>query len=213
MADPGGHESGERGGTRILAGKFGDGAIAATLNRLRLRTEAGQQLECATGYGLARRYELPGAGSNTENRTVTLRQAADRLVRRRRIEHPASDGDLAASGRSIRRQRIEHPAHDPAKMFPAKQAVPCAPWEISLDSLNLPAVQQAIENARRRKRPPTAFGRESDPLFLQRVDEVTHNVTGSCEGCASGTSCCEPYSLRLEYPVPIPRNALAFSTR
>jgi DNA invertase Pin-like site-specific DNA recombinase len=130
---------------RQMAGKFGDGEIAATLNRLRLRTGAGNSWNAQRVYGLRRQYELPGAGSNAENRTVTLQQAVDRL---------------GVSELSVRRL-IEQ------KVLPAKQAVPCAPWEISLDALNQPAVQQAIDNARRRKRPPTVSDGRSDPLFSE----------------------------------------------
>jgi DNA invertase Pin-like site-specific DNA recombinase len=130
---------------RQMAGKFGDGEIAATLNRLRLRTGAGNGWNAQRVYGLRRQHELPSAGSKAENRTVTLQQAVDRL---------------GVSELSIRRL-IEQ------KVLPATQAVPCAPWEISLDALNLPAVQQAIDSARKRKRPPTPQDEESEPLFSE----------------------------------------------
>jgi DNA invertase Pin-like site-specific DNA recombinase len=130
---------------RQMAGKFGDGEIAATLNRLRLRTGAGNGWNAQRVYGLRRQHELPSAGSNAENRTVTLQQAVDRL---------------GVSELSIRRL-IEQ------KLLPATQAVPCAPWEISLDALNLPAVQQAVDSARKRKRPPTPRDERTDPLFSE----------------------------------------------
>jgi DNA invertase Pin-like site-specific DNA recombinase len=130
---------------RRMAGTYADGEIAATLNRLRLRTGAGNSWNAHRVYGLRRQQELPGAGSSAENRTVTLQQAVERL---------------GVSELSIRRL-IEQ------KVLPAKQAVPCAPWEISLDALNSPAVQQAIDNARKRKRPPTASDERSDPLFSE----------------------------------------------
>jgi hypothetical protein len=128
---------------RQMAGKFGDGEIAATLNRLRLRTGAGNSWNAQRIYGLRRQHDLPSAASNAENRTVTLQQAVDRL---------------GVSELSIRRL-IEQ------KVLPARQVVPCAPWEISLDALSSPAVQQAIDSARRRKRPPTPRDEESDTLF------------------------------------------------
>jgi DNA invertase Pin-like site-specific DNA recombinase len=130
---------------RQMAGRFEDGEIAATLNRLRLRTGAGNSWNGQRVYGLRRQLGLPNHGSNAERRTLTLQQAVDRL---------------GVSELSIRRL-IEQ------KIIPATQAVPCAPWEISLDALNLPAVQQAIENARRRKRPPTPQDGESDILFSE----------------------------------------------
>jgi Recombinase/Recombinase zinc beta ribbon domain len=128
---------------RQMAGKYGDGEIAATLNRLRLRTGAGNSWNAQRVYGLRRQQGLPGAGSNAGNRTMTLQQAVDRL---------------GVSELSVRRL-IEQ------KVRPATQVVPCAPWEISLEALNLPAVQQAIDSARKRKRPPTPRDEESDTLF------------------------------------------------
>ncbi len=83
--------------------------------------------------------------SHAETRTLTLQQAVERL---------------GVSELSIRRL-IEQ------KVLPATQAVPCAPWEIPLDTLNLPAVQRAIDNARRRKRPPTASDERTDSLFSE----------------------------------------------
>jgi DNA invertase Pin-like site-specific DNA recombinase len=128
---------------RQMAGKFGDGEIAATLNRLRLRTGAGHSWNAQRVYGLRRQQGLPAYASNVEVRTLTLQQAVERL---------------GVSELSIRRL-IEQ------KILPATQVVPCAPWEISLDALNSPAVQQAIDNARRRKRPPTPQNDQSDVLF------------------------------------------------
>jgi hypothetical protein len=130
---------------RQMSGRFGDGEIAATLNRLRLRTGAGNSWNAQRVYSLRRQQELPDAMSKTENRMVTLQQAADRL---------------GVSELSIRRM-IEQ------KVLPATQAVPCAPWEISLDALNAPVVQLAIDNARRRKRPPTPHDEKSGRLFSE----------------------------------------------
>jgi DNA invertase Pin-like site-specific DNA recombinase len=130
---------------RQMAGRFGDGEIAATLNRLSLRTGAGNSWNAQRVYGLRRQHELPNAVSQAENRMVTLQQAADRL---------------GVSELSVKRM-IEQ------KVLPATQVVRCAPWEISLDALNSPEVQQAVDNARRRRRPPTAQEEESDPLFSE----------------------------------------------
>src|SRR5580658_2072970 len=130
---------------RRMAGRFEDGEIAATLNRLRLRTGAGNSWNGQRVYGLRRQLGLPNPGSHAQVRTLTLQQAADRL---------------GVSELSIRRL-IEQ------KILPATQVVPSAPWEISLDALNLAPVQQAIENARRRKRPPTPQDEESGLLFSE----------------------------------------------
>ena len=77
---------------RQMSGKFGDGEIAATLNRLRLRTGAGNSWNGQRVYGVRRQQELPNPVSHAEVRT-----------------------DLAASRRAIRGQRVEHPALDRAE--------------------------------------------------------------------------------------------------
>lgn len=130
---------------RQMAGKFGDGEIAATLNRIKLRTGAGHSWNAERVYGVRRQQGLPGAGSNLENRTVTLQQAVERT---------------GVNELSIRRL-IEQ------KVLPARQVVPSAPWEISLDALNSPGVQQAIESIRKRKRPSTPQDEKSDLLFSE----------------------------------------------
>jgi hypothetical protein len=130
---------------RRMAGKYADGEIAATLNRLRLRTGVGNSWNAPRVYGLRRQQGLPNHASNEEVRTLTLQQTVDRL---------------GVSELSIRRL-IEQ------KVLPATQVVPSAPWEISLDALNLPGVQQAIDNARRRKRPSSPRSLESNPLFSE----------------------------------------------
>jgi hypothetical protein len=130
---------------RRMAGRFGDGEIAATLNRLSLRTGAGNGWNAQRVYGLRRHHDLPNHESKAESRMVTLQQAADRL---------------GVSELRIRRM-IEQ------KVLPATQVVHCAPWEISLDALNSAAVQQAIDSGRRRVRPRTPMEERSDSLFSE----------------------------------------------
>jgi DNA invertase Pin-like site-specific DNA recombinase len=130
---------------RQMAGKFGDGEIAATLNRIKLRTGAGNSWNAERVYGARRQQGLPNSGSDVENRTVTLQEAVERT---------------GVSELSIRRL-IEK------KVLPATQVVPSAPWEISLNALNAPAVQQAIESIRKRKRPSTPQDEKSDLLFSE----------------------------------------------
>ena len=130
---------------RQMCGKFGDGEIAATLNRLRLRTGAGNSWNAQRVYGLRRQHDLPNPVSQAAPQTVTLQQAAARL---------------GVSELSIRRM-IEQ------KVLPATQVVPCAPWEISLDALNSAVVQQVIDSAHRRTRPPTPHDEGSGTLFSE----------------------------------------------
>jgi DNA invertase Pin-like site-specific DNA recombinase len=129
---------------RQMAGKYGDGDIAATLNRLSLRTGAGNNWTAHRVYGLRRQHDLPNFAGKAETDLVTLQQAAERC---------------GISELNIRRL-IEH------KVLPAKQVVPCAPWEISLDTLNSASVQEAIRRARTRKRPSAPQGEKSGLLFL-----------------------------------------------
>ena len=130
---------------RQMSGRFGDGEIAATLNRLSLRTGAGNGWNAQRVYGLRRRHELPNVAGQADNRMVTLQQAAHRL---------------GVSEWNVKRM-IDR------KVLPATQAVPCAPWEISLDALNSPAVQQMIDSSRNCKRPPKGKGERSDRLFSE----------------------------------------------
>jgi DNA invertase Pin-like site-specific DNA recombinase len=130
---------------RRMCGKFADGEIAATLNRLSLRTGAGNGWNAQRVYGLRRHHEMPNEVSKAENQTVTLQQAADRL---------------GVSELNVRRM-IEQ------KVLPATQVVPSAPWEIPPDALTSPSVQQAIDSFRPRRRPPTPPAEESAPLFSE----------------------------------------------
>jgi len=130
---------------RQMSGRFGDGEIAATLNRLSLRTGAGNGWNAQRVYGLRRRHELPNVAGQADNRMVTLQQAAHRL---------------GVSEWNVKRM-IDR------KVLPATQAVPCAFWEISLDALNSPAVQQMIDSTRNCKRPPKGQGERSDRLFSE----------------------------------------------
>ena len=82
----------------------------------------------------------------SNNRMVTLQQAAHRL----------------GVGEWNVKRMIDR------KVLPATQAVPCAPWEISLDALNPPAVQQMIDSTRKLQAPAKGSGRkERPPVFRE----------------------------------------------
>lgn len=130
---------------RQMAGKYADGEIAATLNRLRLRTGADNSWNAQRVYGLRRQQDLPSAASKAESQMVTLQQAVERL---------------GVSELSVRRM-IEQ------KVLVATQVVPSAPWEIPLDALNSLAVQQTVDGARKRKRPSTPWDEKSGSLFSE----------------------------------------------
>jgi DNA invertase Pin-like site-specific DNA recombinase len=128
---------------RQMSGKYDDGEIAATLNRLSLRTGVGNSWTAQRVYSLRRKHDLPNFVGKAAHGIVTLQQAANQL---------------SISEVSVRRL-IEQ------KVLPATQVVPSAPWEISLDALKSPPVQQAINRLRNHKRPPSAIDQTADLLF------------------------------------------------
>jgi excisionase family DNA binding protein len=130
---------------RQMAGKFADGQIASTLNRLRLRTGTGNSWNAERVYAIRRSHNLANhlpAGHDEQN-DVTLEEAAKRL-------HVSP---------SIIKRMIEQ------KSLPATQVVAGAPWQISIEALTSAAVQQAVGIARNRLCPQTAPAEKSAPLF------------------------------------------------
>jgi Helix-turn-helix domain len=114
---------------RQMAGQFPDEQIAATLNRLRLQTGNGNTWnEIRVRH--ARNYHAlpPFDPSRPRNGLLTLQEAAHHL---------------GVSPTSVRRL-IRN------KQLPARQVVPCAPWEIALDALDSDTVREAITNLKGR---------------------------------------------------------------
>ena len=114
---------------RQMAGQFPDEQIAATLNRLRLQTGNGNtwndiRVRHARNYHALPPYDP----SRPRNGLLTLQEAAHHL---------------GVSPTSVRRL-IRN------KQLPARQVVPCAPWEIALDALDSDTVREAITNLKGR---------------------------------------------------------------
>ena len=132
---------------RQMSGKYPDEEIAATLNRLGLRTGAGNTWSTQRVYALRHYHELPNNKvSHSHTGVVTLQEAAHRLE---------------VSTTSVRRM-IE------LKVIPAVQAVECAPWEIPEAALQMPAVQKAANNTKNRVRlPRTRTGEGQSLLFSE----------------------------------------------
>lgn len=132
---------------RHMAGKFVDEQIAATLNRLGLRTGAGNTWSEQRVYSMRHYHELPAYDpSLRENGVVTLEQAAHRL---------------GVSTTSVRRMIDQ-------RLIPASQVVECAPWQIPVEALEAVAVQQAATNIKSRLRiPQTQNGSEQPILFSE----------------------------------------------
>src|SRR5450755_2649532 len=128
-----------------LAGRFSDEAIAATLNRLRLRT-GGDNTWTEGRVKFARlRAKLPSFDSATKDCSMlTLQQAAKSL----------------GVGVFVARRLIAQ------NVLPAKQLVPCSPWLISATDLELPEVLAAIKAIKRNQRGPRTIDPDQTNLDL-----------------------------------------------
>ena len=130
---------------RQMAERFSDEQIAATLNRLRLRTGAGNTWNEARVRSSRQYQQLPTFDPNhPRTDSVTLREAAQRLN----------------VGLTIVRRMIEE------KMLPATQVVACAPWQIPAEALDSEAVRKEVENIKNGVRAPrTQQANGQQPLF------------------------------------------------
>jgi excisionase family DNA binding protein len=113
-----------------MAGKFSDQQIAATLNRLRLRTGLGNSWNVMRVRSARSYYELPAFAQNDQPREVTLQVAARRLN----------------VSQSIVRRMIEE------KILPAHQVVPCGPWQIPMEALYTEAIRKEATHIKSRVR-------------------------------------------------------------
>jgi DNA invertase Pin-like site-specific DNA recombinase len=120
---------------REMAGRFSDQQIAATLNRLGLRTGA-QHSWTETRVRSARQYHgFPTCDpTRVSDQMLTMEEAAERL---------------GVSARTVRRMIEE-------KQLPATQAVPCAPWQIRVDELETERISKVVQNIKSRAHIPRA---------------------------------------------------------
>jgi excisionase family DNA binding protein len=130
---------------RQMCDKFPDEQIAATLNRLGMKTGAGQNWNEGKVYSARHYHELREYDPlDANDGTVTMEEAAQRL---------------GISPTSIRRL-IE------LNKLPATQVVACAPWQIQLDALESDAVRTAVKNIKGRVRvPQTQNDSEQQSMF------------------------------------------------
>jgi excisionase family DNA binding protein len=118
---------------RQMAGRFSDEQIAATLNRLRLRTGAGNTWNEKRVRFACQYHQLPTFDPNhPRNEGVTLREAAQRLN---------------VSLTIVRRMIAE-------KKLPASQVVACAPWQIPVEALESEVVRKEVEKIKNGVRVP-----------------------------------------------------------
>ena len=117
---------------RRMAGGFRDEQIASTLNRLGMRTGAGNTWNEARVYALRHHHQFPAYDPTRSSAGVlTLDQAAVRL---------------GVSVTVVR--RLIH-----SKTIPANQVVPGAPWQIPVAALESPEVLKAVREVKDRHRP------------------------------------------------------------
>lgn len=132
---------------RQMAGKFSDQQIAATLNRLRLRTGVGNSWNVMRVRSARSYYQLPAFAQNDQPREVTLQVAARRL----NVSQP------------IVRRMIEE------KILPARQVVLCAPWQIPIEALESEAIRKEAAKIKHRVRVPQTQSIEGQQsMFSER---------------------------------------------
>jgi hypothetical protein len=131
---------------RRMSGRFPDDQIAATLNRLGLKTGTGNSWNEGRVRSVRSYHELPACNAALVPRqTVTLEQASERLG----ISH------------KVIRRLIE------SKKIPAAQVVPWAPWEIPIEAIESVHIVQEVARAKRRPRKVTAASGSSRPMFAE----------------------------------------------
>ncbi|HKD00809.1 MAG TPA: helix-turn-helix domain-containing protein, partial [Terriglobales bacterium] len=130
---------------RGMAGQFSDEQIASTLNRLRMRTGAGNTWNQARVYSLRHHHQLPEyEPTRSPAGLLTLDQAA---------------GRLGVSVTVVR--RLIH-----SKTIPATQVVPGAPWQIPVAAVESPEVLEAARGIQNRHRPSEPQRRDECTLEL-----------------------------------------------
>jgi len=114
---------------RRMAGRWPDEQIAATLNRLRFKTGAGNNWNEQRVYQLRRRLGLPsynpGDTTAQQSGVLTLQEASIRL------------GVSATVVRGLIKRGL----------LPASQVAPAAPWEIPVAALDSSAIREAVNVA------------------------------------------------------------------
>ena len=119
---------------RQMSGQYPDQQIAATLNRLGLKTGADNTWTESRIRALRSHQKLPCYDANTICLgALTIEQAA---------------GLLGISASSVRQLILQ------SKVLPATQVIAYAPWQIARESLELAEVKQAVEKIKNRIRRP-----------------------------------------------------------
>jgi hypothetical protein len=131
---------------RQTAGKFADEQIATTLNRLGLRTGAGNSWNEMRVASLRRYQQLPSYDADASQDFLTLEETALRL---------------GVSATTVRRM-IKR------KLLPANHVVDYAPWQIPKAALASEEVKRAVERIKQRVYvPPTQPAEGQHSLFSE----------------------------------------------
>lgn len=118
---------------RQMAGQYRDDQIAVTLNRLGLRTGKDNSWDRARIRDLRNKWSIPGYDPARPGPTMlSLEQAAAQL----------------GACRTLVKRLIQ------AKILPASQAVPCAPWQIPEEAVKSQAVIEAAQKMKGRSYAP-----------------------------------------------------------
>jgi len=132
---------------RQMATQYADEQIAATLNRLGLRTGWNNTWNKQRVRDLRSKLHLPAFDEAQADRTMlTMEQAAERL-------HTSS---------AMIKRLIE------AKVLAATQVVPCAPWQISEEAIKSQVVMDAVKTIAggRRRNVPQSQDRNTNQLMF-----------------------------------------------
>jgi DNA invertase Pin-like site-specific DNA recombinase len=126
-----------------MAGRYPDDQIAGTLNRLGLRTGAGNTWREGNVRSLRSYHQLPAYTPAQTKDTLTLEEASERLG----VSH------------KIVRRLID------AGKIPATQIVPYAPWEIPAQAIESATLLEEIKRIKRRECTIKNSSGDSMPMF------------------------------------------------
>lgn len=129
-----------------MAGRWSDQDIAASLNRMGLRTGQEKTWTAHRVNSIRRVRNIPGYRSaDKQSDWLTMSEAAE---------------ELGVTNHVIRRLIKD-------SVLPAEQLVPGAPWQIRRTDLQTEAVGTALQQRRRRNRPCRDFSDGQIPLFTE----------------------------------------------
>ncbi len=131
-----------------MAGQFPDELIAATLNRLGLKTGVGNPWKKNRVCSVRSKLDLPPYDPGAPIKTLTAAQAAQRLGIDSRTVH------------ELLRQ----------KLIPGKQIVPCAPWQIPVEVLDSPRVQERVRQIKEGERVRRPSGIDTQTMTLPGME-------------------------------------------